>query len=164
MRSTALSSCQLTCTRPAQPSHRQRACLCHWQGLHACAGVTGHAKSYLPGLDLPCIVLWRQSVCLILCVLRHAVPQEGDPEGWWEETFNGHTDSKPSGPEAISLDLSFPGSQHIYGIPERASNFSLQPTTGGAGEGPLCKLCRTSCQLWGQLRCWLRRQEKHDKS
>jgi alpha 1,3-glucosidase len=57
-------------------------------------------------------------------------PQETNPEGWFEETFNGHTDSKPSGPEAVSIDLSFPGSQHLYGIPERATNFSLQPTTG----------------------------------
>jgi hypothetical protein len=56
--------------------------------------------------------------------------QEGDPEGWWEETFNGHTDSKPSGPEAISIDLKFPGYKHVYGLPERATNFSLQPTAG----------------------------------
>lgn len=56
--------------------------------------------------------------------------QEGDPEGWWEETFNGHQDSKPSGPEAISIDITFPGYKHVYGIPERATNFSLQPTAG----------------------------------
>lgn len=56
--------------------------------------------------------------------------QDGDPEGWWEETFNGHPDSKPSGPEAISFDITFPGYKHVYGIPERATNFSLQPTAG----------------------------------
>lgn len=56
--------------------------------------------------------------------------QEGDPEGWWEETFNGHADSKPAGPEAISIDMSFPGSQHVYGIPERATNLALKPTAG----------------------------------
>lgn len=58
--------------------------------------------------------------------------QEGDPEGWWEETFNGHADSKPAGPEAISIDMSFPGSQHVYGIPERATNLALKPTAGAA--------------------------------
>jgi hypothetical protein len=56
--------------------------------------------------------------------------QDGDPEGWWEETFNGHTDSKPAGPEAISIDVTFPGSQHVYGIPERATNLALKPTAG----------------------------------
>ncbi|KAK9857969.1 hypothetical protein WJX84_003134 [Apatococcus fuscideae] len=56
--------------------------------------------------------------------------QEGDPAGWWEETFKGHTDSKPKGPQAISLDLSFPGFQHVYGIPEHAASFALKPTTG----------------------------------
>ena len=56
--------------------------------------------------------------------------QEGDPEGWWEETFKGHKDSKPKGPQAISLDLSFPSASHVYGIPEHASPLSLPPTTG----------------------------------
>jgi alpha 1,3-glucosidase len=66
-------------------------------------------------------------MCLLLRLL-----QDGDPEGWWEETFNGHTDSKPSGPEAVSMDITFPGYKHVYGLPERATNFSLQPTAGGA--------------------------------
>ena len=54
--------------------------------------------------------------------------QEGDPEGWWEETFKGHVDSKPRGPEGISFDLSFPGSQHVYGLPEHATSMALKPT------------------------------------
>ena len=58
--------------------------------------------------------------------------QEGDPAGWWEETFKGHTDSKPKGPQAISVDLSFPGFQHVYGIPEHAASFALKPTTGAS--------------------------------
>jgi hypothetical protein len=56
--------------------------------------------------------------------------QDGDPEGWWEESFNGHADSKPAGPEAISIDVTFPGAQHVYGIPERATNLALKPTAG----------------------------------
>lgn len=54
--------------------------------------------------------------------------QEGDPEGWWEETFKGHVDSKPRGPEAISFDLEFPGMQHVYGLPEHATSLSLKAT------------------------------------
>lgn len=54
--------------------------------------------------------------------------QEGDPEGWWAETFKSHVDSKPRGPEAISFDLSFPGFSHVYGIPEHATSLSLKPT------------------------------------
>lgn len=30
-------------------------------------------------------------------------------DGCWEESFLNHRDSKPYGPEAISLDISFPG-------------------------------------------------------
>jgi alpha 1,3-glucosidase len=59
-----------------------------------------------------------------------AVLQEGDPEGWWQETFKSHTDSKPKGPQSISLDISFPGAHHVYGIPEHAKSLSLPPTIG----------------------------------
>ena len=58
--------------------------------------------------------------------------QEGNPEGWWEETFKTHTDSKPKGPQAMSVDLEFPGAQHVYGLPERATNLSLEATAGDA--------------------------------
>lgn len=61
------------------------------------------------------------------------VKQDNDPNGWWEETFNGHTDSKPKGPEAISLDMVFPGAVHVYGIPERATDLALKPTVGQNG-------------------------------
>ena len=61
--------------------------------------------------------------------------QEGDPEGWWEETFKSHTDSKPRGPEAIAFDLTFPGFNHVYGIPEHATSLSLKPTVD-LGESP----------------------------
>lgn len=54
--------------------------------------------------------------------------QEGDPEGWWAENFKTHHDSKPRGPEAMSWDVTFHGSNHVYGLPERASPFSLPPT------------------------------------
>lgn len=56
--------------------------------------------------------------------------QEGDPEGWWDESFNSHSDTKPKGPEAISLDIAFPKFEHVYGIPEHATNLLLKPTVG----------------------------------
>lgn len=59
--------------------------------------------------------------------------QEGDPEGWWQESFKSHTDSKPKGPEGIAFDLTFPQSEHVYGLPEHATSFNLKPTTGGNG-------------------------------
>lgn len=60
---------------------------------------------------------------------------EGDPEGWWAESFKSHHDSKPRGPEAISFDLSFPGVGHVYGLPERATDLSLRTTVNGARAG-----------------------------
>jgi alpha 1,3-glucosidase len=45
--------------------------------------------------------------------------EQGEDEStWWEETFGGNTDSKPRGPEAVALDISFPGYEHVFGIPE----------------------------------------------
>ena len=49
-------------------------------------------------------------------------------DGCWSETFLQFTDSKPFGPQAMSLDISFPGFEHVYGIPERATSFALKPT------------------------------------
>eukprot|EP00613_Pedinella_sp_CCMP2098_P070138 CAMPEP_0171921638 /NCGR_PEP_ID=MMETSP0993-20121228/20470_1 /TAXON_ID=483369 /ORGANISM="non described non described, Strain CCMP2098" /LENGTH=937 /DNA_ID=CAMNT_0012559095 /DNA_START=98 /DNA_END=2911 /DNA_ORIENTATION=+ len=53
---------------------------------------------------------------------------EGD--GFWEESFGGHQDSKPYGPSSVGMDISFPGSSHIYGLPEHASSMTLKTTTG----------------------------------
>jgi alpha 1,3-glucosidase len=55
-----------------------------------------------------------------------------DTDGMWSEKFGSHTDSKPRGPEAIALDIGF-GSQHLYGIPEHASDFALKNTDGTGG-------------------------------
>ncbi|CEQ39441.1 SPOSA6832_00983 [Sporobolomyces salmonicolor] len=54
-------------------------------------------------------------------------------DGMWEETFNGKRDSKPKGPESLSLDITFPGYEHVYGIPQHASSLSLKQTRGGDG-------------------------------
>lgn len=62
---------------------------------------------------------------------------EGDrPEGdntedestWWEESFGGNTDSKPKGPESVAVDISFPGYNHVFGIPEHTGPLSLRET------------------------------------
>ncbi|TDL18041.1 alpha-glucosidase [Rickenella mellea] len=55
---------------------------------------------------------------------------EGDEDGWWEETFSSWTDSKPKGPESLSLDVNFPNHGHVYGIPQHATRLSLPTTTG----------------------------------
>ncbi|KAK3378468.1 glycoside hydrolase family 31 protein [Podospora didyma] len=56
-----------------------------------------------------------------------------DESTWWDEAFGGNTDSKPRGPESIALDISFPGYEHIYGIPSHAGPLSLKETRGGEG-------------------------------
>ncbi|XP_065920024.1 neutral alpha-glucosidase AB-like [Dysidea avara] len=56
---------------------------------------------------------------------------DGDDEaGMWEETFKTHHDSKPYGPSSVGLDVSFPGSEHVYGIPEHADSLALKVTKG----------------------------------
>lgn len=58
-----------------------------------------------------------------------------DDEGtWWDESFGGNTDSKPKGPEAVALDIAFPGYQHVYGVAEHAGPLSLKETRGGDGK------------------------------
>ncbi|EFQ91733.1 hypothetical protein CFE70_006353 [Pyrenophora teres f. teres 0-1] len=54
-----------------------------------------------------------------------------DESTWWDEDFGGNTDSKPKGPEAIAMDISFPGYAHVFGIPEHATRLSLKTTRGG---------------------------------
>eukprot|EP00696_Hemimastix_kukwesjijk_P010827 gnl/Hemi2/2362_TR835_c0_g1_i2.p1 gnl/Hemi2/2362_TR835_c0_g1~~gnl/Hemi2/2362_TR835_c0_g1_i2.p1 ORF type:complete len:894 (+),score=296.09 gnl/Hemi2/2362_TR835_c0_g1_i2:162-2843(+) len=52
---------------------------------------------------------------------------EGDN---WELKWKDKTDTQPHGPQSIGLDFSFLGSNHVYGIPERATTLSLNPTRG----------------------------------
>jgi mannosyl-oligosaccharide alpha-1,3-glucosidase len=53
---------------------------------------------------------------------------EVDTSNWWDESFGGSTDTKPKGPESIALDISFPGYDFVYGIPEHASSMALKQT------------------------------------
>lgn len=58
---------------------------------------------------------------------------EEDESTWWDETFNGNTDSKPRGPESVAMDVTFFGYEHVYGLAEHASSLSLKQTRGGEG-------------------------------
>ncbi|ODO10934.1 hypothetical protein I350_01533 [Cryptococcus amylolentus CBS 6273] len=55
--------------------------------------------------------------------------EESDADAFTEK-WKKWTDSKPKGPEGLSIDISFPGVQHIYGLPEHASPLSLPDTIG----------------------------------
>nr|XP_053642983.1 neutral alpha-glucosidase AB-like [Cherax quadricarinatus] len=55
--------------------------------------------------------------------------EEDASDGLWEESFKGHSDSKPHGPASVGMDISFINSKHVYGIPEHADSFSLKETT-----------------------------------
>ena len=58
-----------------------------------------------------------------------AVQEKSEDEStWWEESFGGHTDSKPRGPESVAMDVTFPGYEHVYGIPEHSGPMSLRQT------------------------------------
>ena len=61
-------------------------------------------------------------------------PQTEDESTFWDESFGGNTDSKPRGPEAIALDITFPGYNHIYGAAEHTGPLSLKETRGGEGK------------------------------
>jgi alpha 1,3-glucosidase len=75
--------------------------------------------------------------------LRTKTPEgEGDADqqlkedpGAWEENFKSHHDSKPRGPEAIGVDVTFPGALRIYGLPEHADRLALR-STGPGGLDP----------------------------
>ncbi|XP_052747810.1 neutral alpha-glucosidase AB [Galleria mellonella] len=56
---------------------------------------------------------------------------EVEEEGMWGENFKSHHDSKPRGNEAISLDVSFPDADQVYGIPEHTDRVHLATTTSG---------------------------------
>ncbi|XP_077869265.1 neutral alpha-glucosidase AB-like [Saccoglossus kowalevskii] len=61
--------------------------------------------------------------------LKNKPPIPREESDLWEEKFKTHHDSKPNGPESISLDFSFVGFDHVYGIPEHADTFALKTTT-----------------------------------
>jgi alpha 1,3-glucosidase len=50
-------------------------------------------------------------------------------DGFWEENFGGHKDSKPFGSSSVGLDVSFIGFKFLYGLPEHADTFALKSTT-----------------------------------
>lgn len=59
---------------------------------------------------------------------------QNDLDGEWDEKFGTHDDHKPRGPSAVSLDVTFLGVDHVYGIPTHATNLSLPATRGSTGK------------------------------
>lgn len=58
---------------------------------------------------------------------------EEEDDGEWEETWASRKDTKPKGPEALALDMTFPGYSHLFGLPEHASPLSLRSTRAPVG-------------------------------
>lgn len=57
-----------------------------------------------------------------------------DESTWWDESFGGNTDTKPRGPEAVALDITFPGYDHVFGLAEHTGPLALKETRGGDGK------------------------------
>ncbi|WVN86607.1 uncharacterized protein L203_101775 [Cryptococcus depauperatus CBS 7841] len=55
--------------------------------------------------------------------------EESDADAY-QETWKKWTDLKPKGPEGFAIDITFPGVQDVYGLPEHASPLSLPDTVG----------------------------------
>jgi len=64
---------------------------------------------------------------------RRLDEEEYDTDGMWEEKFGDHTDSKPYGPMSVGMELTFPSSNHLFGLPEHASSTQLKTTVGSEG-------------------------------
>lgn len=53
-----------------------------------------------------------------------------------KERFKQWTDEQPQGRQSVSMDISFPHSEHLIGIPEHASSVLLKPTKSKSGTIP----------------------------
>jgi alpha 1,3-glucosidase len=49
------------------------------------------------------------------------------------ESFGGHTDTVPHGHGSVGVDISFPCSSHVFGLPEHSTPLSLPTTTTTTG-------------------------------
>jgi len=64
---------------------------------------------------------------------RRLEEEEFDTKDMWEEKFGDHIDSKPYGPMSVGMELTFPSSTHLFGLPEHASSTQLKTTAGMDG-------------------------------
>ncbi|XP_065942611.1 neutral alpha-glucosidase AB isoform X2 [Magallana gigas] len=55
-------------------------------------------------------------------------PDNEEEPGLWEETYKSFHDPKPNGPASVGIDVSFPGFENVYGIPEHAESMALKTT------------------------------------
>lgn len=52
----------------------------------------------------------------------------------YAESFSTFVDSRPYGPMSVGMDIYFPNSDHVYGIPEHADSFALRDTRPNIGD------------------------------
>jgi len=64
--------------------------------------------------------------------VKEAPPHSGltdatdvESDSLWQESFGGHSDSKPRGPAAVALDVSFESAPDIMGLAEHATGLNL---------------------------------------
>lgn len=57
------------------------------------------------------------------------LPEESDYDAFSDSFKDASSDKLPFGPESVGMDIIFPGSNNVYGIPEHADTFALKETT-----------------------------------
>ena len=87
----------------------------------------GGGSSAPPAPDATPAIAFNGGGFLDVQPLRLGGPGENET---WAETWKGHTDSRPKGPQAVAFDLGFPAGTTLYGLPERAAPAALRPTAG----------------------------------
>ncbi|KAK9447728.1 glycosyl hydrolases family 31-domain-containing protein [Limtongia smithiae] len=93
----------------------------------------GEAHVILNERSLLNVDQWRPKPTVENLAEDPSLANEIDIKDMWEEDFGGKKDMKPKGPEAVAMDITFPGYEHVFGIPEHADKFSLRETRGGEG-------------------------------
>ncbi|CDK24826.1 unnamed protein product [Kuraishia capsulata CBS 1993] len=60
----------------------------------------------------------------------HVSPEESTFDSFQDSFKDSKKDKLPFGPESVSVDVSFVGYDHVYGIPEHADSLELKDTVG----------------------------------
>ncbi|XP_055354259.1 neutral alpha-glucosidase AB-like isoform X2 [Paramacrobiotus metropolitanus] len=78
-------------------------------------------------------------------------PKEQKQDEPWEESFKGHTDTRPFGGQSLGMDISFIGFDNLYGVPEHADTLRLKSTKQSGDPYRLYNLDVFEYELWNGM-------------